>query len=1083
MHIEAFHIDGFGIYHDIGLNDLSPGLLLLTGENESGKTTLLEFFRFMFFGPERRSSERNDYQPLVGRERAGRLVLVSRDGRRLVVERREKKLTVSENGSFLPAEAFTARLGGVDRETFRAIFAVDLKDLQGLKALDTQQVRSLIFAPGGGAGAAAVPRVLQRLELELESLLKPRKGGRLNEIFSRLQEVARELRELEGDAARFAELQAAREALEERLREEKGEARRLEARLARVQQLAQAREPWVTLVTARQRLKELEEVADFPPGGLAERQRLKHTAAELQEEKEQLQTEADLLARELEGISPDAHLLAQRQEIETLLAEEKRLEEVLAREPEERRALEQAQGEVQRRLSELGPEWDESRLARMDTSLTLRHEVLGFGRRLTAAEHRHEDLLSRERALAETMAAAEREAEAAQARLEATPRPVEDLTLLQGRRTLLRRLVGLLGRRELIAVRLGERHRALADLQTRLDSLEEPPEALSRAIPRWLVALPALVAALVAGGMALWLGYLRPTGEAWLWLPVAGLLLFGGLASLGLAAGRRHLRRREAWAGQRREEERQAFLQRLHGEKEEAARLEEESARLSAEVSALARELGGETLAGVAEAEAALAEVEKALEDWRLWQTREQEYLTAQDRHAADRQRWQQAREEREKAEQELEEIRRHWAVWVQERGFPAAMRPENLEMVLQMVEAARTAVTQRDRAREQHRRTLEVLTEIRSRLAQVLACLGREPQDSEPGVADLRLLRRALDEAEKQAQRQQELQGRLTGVRTRISHLEKKEAGLHGEVEELFRQAGAADEADFERRAARHQERCDWQARHDQSLLQLITLAGSDSLREDLEAELAATDPVALAQEGDELRHRLSELTEAISEEERKVGSLTLELEQLAAGRRLGELLQERAALEEQAARLSRRYVTVALSRHLIEAARQVYEREHQPRVIAEADRFLKLMTHSRYRLYAPVGDGGVRLEDAAHRHKEEVQWSAGLADQVYLAVRLGMAREFGRHREPLPLILDDVLVKFDPRRRQGAARVILECAREQQVLFFSNHPELAQIFQEAAREPAFQGIPVKYLISSPEGWHGLPDDDRCKD
>ncbi|MEJ5328705.1 MAG: AAA family ATPase [Desulfobaccales bacterium] len=1065
MHIEAFHIDGFGIYHDTGLTGLPPGLLLLTGENESGKTTLLEFFRFMFFGPERRSADRNDYQPLVGKERGGRLVLISRDGRRLVVERREKKLMVSENGSPLPPDTLAARLGGVDRETFRAIFAVDLKDLQGLRVVDSQQVRSLIFGPGGGAGAAAVPRVLKSLDQELGALLKLRSGGRLNEISSRLQEISRELRELESEAARFAELQAARETLEERLQERKREARRLEARLARVQQLTQAREPWVTLGTARQRLEELAEVADFPPGGLAERQRLKHAAAELQEEKEQLQAEADLLARELEGISPDAGLLAQRQEIETLLAEEKRFEEVLAREPEERRALEQAQADVQRRLLELGPEWDESRLARLNTSLTLRHEVLEFGRRLTAAEHRHEDLLSRERTWAESADAAEREAQAAQARLEATPQPREDLAVLQGRRTLLRRLIPLLGRRDLTTVRLEERRRTVADLKARLDRLDEPPEGLSQAIPRWLVALPALLAAPVSGGIALWLGYFRPAGEVWLWLPVVGLLLFGGLVSLGLGIGRRHLRRREAQAGQRREEERQTLRQRLHGESEETARLEEEAARLNAEVSALARELGEEPLAGAAEAEAALAEVEKALEDWRLWQAREQECLTAQDRFAAAYKRRQQAREEREKARQELEQIRGEWAIWVQDHGFPAAMRPENLEVVLQMVEAARTAVAQRDRAREQHRRTLEVLTAIRSRLAQLLNRLGRQPQDPEPGVADLRLLRRHLEEAVQQAQRQQELRGRLADLQIRLSRLEERESALQEEVRELFRQAGAADEADFERRAARHQEWQEWRQQYDQSLLKLTTIAGAESLREELEAELAATDPVALAQEEGELDRRLTELTETISEEERKVGSLTRELEQLAAERRLGELLQERAGLEEQAARLSRRYVILALSRHLIEAARQVYEREHQPRVIAEADRFLKLMTHNRYRLFAPVGDGGVRLEDAAHRHKEEVQWSAGLADQVYLAVRLGMAREFGRHSEPLPLILDDVLVKFDPRRRQGAARVILECAREQQVLFFSNHPEMVQIFRDAAQEPAFQGVPLRYL------------------
>jgi uncharacterized protein YhaN len=130
---------------------------------------------------------------------------------------------------------------------------------------------------------------------------------------------------------------------------------------------------------------------------------------------------------------------------------------------------------------------------------------------------------------------------------------------------------------------------------------------------------------------------------------------------------------------------------------------------------------------------------------------------------------------------------------------------------------------------------------------------------------------------------------------------------------------------------------------------------------------------------------------------------------------------------------------------------------------VIREADRFLNTMAHGRYRLLAAVGEDGVHLED--HRslaRKEEVAWSAGLADQVYLAIRLGLAREFGRHSEPLPVILDDVLVKFDPSRRLNTARVILEFAREQQVLLFSCHPEFMDIMAAVHRDPRYSETAV---------------------
>ena len=161
--------------------------------------------------------------------------------------------------------------------------------------------------------------------------------------------------------------------------------------------------------------------------------------------------------------------------------------------------------------------------------------------------------------------------------------------------------------------------------------------------------------------------------------------------------------------------------------------------------------------------------------------------------------------------------------------------------------------------------------------------------------------------------------------------------------------------------------------------------------------------------------------------------------------------------------AHATRRWATLAVCRHLLEEARGVYERERQPQVIQEADRFLHTMAHGRYRLLAAVGEDGVHLESKrSQARKEEVVWSAGLADQVYLAIRLGLAREFGRHSEPLPVILDDVLVKFDPSRRLNAARVILEFAREQQVLLFSCHPEFMDIMAAVRRDSRYQETPM---------------------
>jgi len=63
VRLKGFYVDGFGLFHDLKVEGLSPGLMVFFGRNESGKSTLLGFLRSILFGfPDGRSSE-NPYPP------------------------------------------------------------------------------------------------------------------------------------------------------------------------------------------------------------------------------------------------------------------------------------------------------------------------------------------------------------------------------------------------------------------------------------------------------------------------------------------------------------------------------------------------------------------------------------------------------------------------------------------------------------------------------------------------------------------------------------------------------------------------------------------------------------------------------------------------------------------------------------------------------------------------------------------------------------------------------------------------------------------------------------------------------------
>ena len=98
MIIESVHIQSFGKIHNLDL-DLGEGLCVIEGPNESGKSTLAAFFRFMFYGfPSHTDGVASPRRHRVSWDdgRADGYLIVKSEKGRFRIERTCEK--VSENG-------------------------------------------------------------------------------------------------------------------------------------------------------------------------------------------------------------------------------------------------------------------------------------------------------------------------------------------------------------------------------------------------------------------------------------------------------------------------------------------------------------------------------------------------------------------------------------------------------------------------------------------------------------------------------------------------------------------------------------------------------------------------------------------------------------------------------------------------------------------------------------------------------------------------------------------------------------------------------------------------------------------------
>jgi DNA repair exonuclease SbcCD ATPase subunit len=205
------------------------------------------------------------------------------------------------------------------------------------------------------------------------------------------------------------------------------------------------------------------------------------------------------------------------------------------------------------------------------------------------------------------------------------------------------------------------------------------------------------------------------------------------------------------------------------------------------------------------------------------------------------------------------------------------------------------------------------------------------------------------------------------------------------------------------------------------------------------------------------------------LHEELQNRGQLTEQIKRVAEDQTATQKQRELAIINEKIRVAQAEWQVYAVCARMLDEIRSSYERDRQPRTLAEASEFLKLLTDGKYlRIWTPLGDETLLVDDESG-NTIDISWlSRGTREQLFIALRLALASEFARHGSILPLILDDVLVNFDSRRAWAAIQVLQEVAASgsgRQILLFTCHEHICRMFQK-------MDIPVRILppVDSPE-------------
>lgn len=379
MRIEEFHVDGFGRFQNLSVTALGPGLSIVLGKNEAGKSTMLAFLRAVLFGlPPKKQAE--FYPPLNGGRHGGRIVLVDGEANRIQLERyagkRTGKFTATfPDGSQLGEEQFRQRLGMITGDVYEKVFAFGLGELQTFDTLRDENIRDAIYNASVGTGMQSPAQVVRKLNERAELLFKP--GGtnpEINQVLKRLMQRQQQIGAHAADQDEYQRIQDELTRVERDCEETSSELHRCRQRLARLRVLQQARDDWVLLTGAREQLQSLPQVESFPQEGVSRlesllrelrsmRDRMLEVSSEKQEEEEKLasiQVEATLLSLtgEIRGLERRVDLFEQnRRQLAGVQTD---------------RSL--ADEQLKQSLRDLGDEWTEDKLRNFDLSIPAREE-------------------------------------------------------------------------------------------------------------------------------------------------------------------------------------------------------------------------------------------------------------------------------------------------------------------------------------------------------------------------------------------------------------------------------------------------------------------------------------------------------------------------------------------------------------------------------------------------------------------------------------------------------------------------------------------------------------------------------------
>ena len=310
-------------------------------------------------------------------------------------------------------------------------------------------------------------------------------------------------------------------------------------------------------------------------------------------------------------------------------------------------------------------------------------------------------------------------------------------------------------------------------------------------------------------------------------------------------------------------------------------------------------------------------------------------------------------------------------------------------------------------------------------------------------------LARRKFESAKQDAERKLRLEEAIRNKTRLCGRAESELQENLTSVAKLLAGIGVEDRAAYRKKYADNEEVIHLNEVMNRAIVTIEKIVGVNSFDE-VSQFLSTHDKATLDRNIQVLDAEMQILERQVQESNTSIGGKLVERDRIAGESTLAMHLTELEMVRERINQECRSWGAGKIALRILAEVKSKYERERQPAVIKTSENYFSAMTGGKYRrINVSLEEKVVRVYDAMEASKRIEQLSRGTKEQLLISLRLGFIEQYETQSEPLPVIVDEIFVNFDPDRLKATARILHAFAQTRQVLIFTCHPSTKDYFE----------------------------------